>query len=352
MKIQEKLLLKPEDFSPYFKNWRIEGIFNPAAIRRKDGKIILLVRTAERFFSKNKLEYPLAVAGKKFRFKVGKINKYDFFKQEGNMLLLKNNTYRLSNISHFRQVVLNENGFDVEEIKQEPCFFPTEEYEEFGVEDPRIVKLNKDYLMSYVSVSRKNGISSSIAVSRDLLNWKKKGIAFSHQNKDVVLFPEKINGQYVALTRPVGNFNFSKPSIGISYSKDLEYWGKERLLFSPRKNSWEEDRIGAGCPPIKTPRGWLLIYHGVKNKVYSAGAVLLDLKNPSQVMAQSPKSKPLFYPRQNYEKQGFIHNVVFPTGIIQDDKNNVLIYSGTADKFITVKKIKINEILGSLKKCK
>jgi beta-1,2-mannobiose phosphorylase / 1,2-beta-oligomannan phosphorylase len=351
MEIKEKLLLKPEDFKPYFKGWKINGIFNPGAIRRYDGKIVLFIRVAERFSSENKLEYPVSVPGDKFRFKVLKLDKSEFKSQEGNMLLLKDGTHKLSNISHFRRVVLNKNGFDIEKIEQKPAFYPTEEYEEFGCEDCRIVNTGDKYLMSYVSVSSLNGISSSIAISEDLERWEKLGIAFSYENKDSVLFPEKINGEYVALMRPVGNFNFVLPSVWVSYSKDLIYWGKEKCILQPRTGSWDSDRIGSGPPPIKTGKGWLLIYHGVRNKVYSAGAILFDLKDPEKILARSPKNKPLFSPNSKYEKKGFVNNVIFPTGIVEDlDKKSILIYSGAADSFITVKKVLINDILDSLEK--
>lgn len=104
MKIENKLLLKIEDFTPYFKGWRIEGIFNPGAIRDKDGKIELFVRVAERFNSNNKLKYPVAIPGKKFLAKIKSIDKTGFLKQDGNLILRKDNIYRLSNISHFRKL--------------------------------------------------------------------------------------------------------------------------------------------------------------------------------------------------------------------------------------------------------
>ena len=119
METQEKLLLTPAEFKPNLPDWKIEGIFNPGVIRRKDGKIVLYVRVAERFVSDDFLAYPIALPGKKFTFKIERVNSEDFLKQAGNMLLLKNHTYRLSNISHFRKVVLNKNGFDVEKIESE-----------------------------------------------------------------------------------------------------------------------------------------------------------------------------------------------------------------------------------------
>jgi len=353
MNIEKKLLLTPKDFKPYFKDWRLNGIFNPAAVRSKDNKIILYVRVAERFSSKNKLMYPVILPGKQRKFEIQKIDNSIFLKKEGNVLYLKNNTVRISNISHFRKVILDSSGLNVLEIEKEPVFFPEEDQEECGVEDPRIVKIKEKYYMTYVGVSIKEGITTSLAVSKNLRNWERKGILFNHENKDVVLFPEKINNEYVALHRPVGMFNFNNPSIWIAYSKDLVYWGKSKCILHPRRDSsWDNVRIGAGCPPIKTKKGWLLIYHGVNNKTYSAGALLLDLKEPEKIIGQTPINKPLFSPDSDNEKNGFVTNVVFPTGIVEDlDKKSVLIYSGAGDKFITVRKILINDILESLEKC-
>lgn len=342
--------MAPEFFNPYFKDWKIEGVFNPGAIRRKDKKIELFVRIAETFSSKNLLEYPVAVPDNKFNYRIEKIPKNEFVEKQGNVITLKDHMHRLSNISHLRKVVLSPDGYHIEKIEQEPVFYPKEIYEEYGVEDPRIVKIKNEYIMSYVSVSE-FGITSSFAKSPDLINWERLGIIFAIENKDCVLFPNKIRGEYVALTRPVGNFSFEKPSIWISYSKDLKYWGKETSIIHTRENSWDYDRIGAGCPPIKTKKGWLLIYHGVNNNVYSAGAILLDLNNPEKILARTPKNKPLFKPNSKFEKKGFVNNVVFPTGAILDlDKKHLLIYSGTADRYISIKRVLIKDIMNSLER--
>ena len=199
----------------------------------------------------------------------------------------------------------------------------------------------------------KKGVSTSLAVSKNLEKWERKGIIFREQNKDVVLFNEKIKGKYVAFHRPEGFFEFSRPSIWISYSPDLVYWGREKSILQPRRDSWDSDRVGAGAPPIKTKKGWLLIYHGVRRKddttFYSAGAVLFDLKNPEKILARSPAKKPLIEPMKNYEKTGFMNNVIFPTGAIIDLKGkDLLIYCGGADSIVSVKKIRIDDILKSM----
>ena len=333
MKIQEKLLLKPKDFNKGSKGKKIDGVFNPAAVRMKDGRIFLFVRVAE---------------------ELNKIPKKEIEKQNGNVILLRSGVYILSNISHFRRVYLDETGFNVKYISEKPDFTGGGCEAELGVEDPRIVRIGGSYIMTYVSVDLRDWVSTSIALSKDLKNWKRKGIIFRNKNKDVVIFPEKINGRYVSLNRPEGSLKFSGPSISISYSKNLVKWNNKKSIIKTRKNSWDSERIGAGTPPIKTKKGWLFFYHGVslnknKKQIYSAGSVLLNLKNPEKVIARTPTRKPLFKPDKSYEKSGFVNNVVFPTGIILDkNKKDILIYSGAGDKYVTVRKIPIKDILASM----
>jgi beta-1,2-mannobiose phosphorylase / 1,2-beta-oligomannan phosphorylase len=352
MKIIGKLLLTPKDLRPSFPDWTVMGALNPGAIRLPNKKIILFVRVAEQYhLHRGKLVHcPVITTEKGFKTRKEDIKKANILKKEGNIIYLKNGSCRLTTFSHFRKIILNENGFDIEHIGERPIFTGTATEGQYGVEDSRITKIKDKYLLTYVAVSLNEGVSTSLAISKDLVNWNRKGIIFREQNKDVVIFPEKIKGKYVALHRPEGFFNFSKPSIWISYSPDLTYWGKERSIIQPRPGSWEQDRIGSGAPPIKTKRGWLVIYHGVKQrrdtKTYSAGAVLLGLKNPEKILARSPKNKPLFAPSAKHEKRGFISNVVFPTGAVMDqNRRDLLIYSGGADSVISVKKLKLNDIL-------
>ena len=355
MSIETKLLVKPEDLNPSFPNWSIKGVMNPAAIRLPDNKIALFARVAERPTRKGRLFCPVIV-GSDYKTMPEKISKRDIAKQSRDVVYLKSGVCRLTVFSHFRKIILNEDGVDVEHFGERPVFTGTPTEGQYGVEDPRFVKIKRRYLMTYVTVSLHEGVSTSLAVSNDFINWKRKGIIFREQNKDVVIFPEKIKGKYVALHRPEGFFKFSRPSIWISYSPDLVYWGREKSIINPRSNSWDEDRIGSGAPPIKTKYGWLEIYHGVKNikgkkfkKFYSAGAILLDLKNPEKVLARSPVNKPLFEPTHSFEKKGFINNVVFPTGIVPDlNKKDLLIYSGGGDSVITVKKIPLKYIFNNM----
>jgi len=356
MKIINKLLLAPKDFKPSLEELEIDGVLNPAAIRLPNKKIMLYVRVAESYInrdSKKPWQFPIIISKDNYETISEEIPEEEIESRDRNVIYLKSGICRLTNISHFRKVILKEDGFKVESISQTPDFTGIPGDEEYGVEDPRITKIGSNYLMTYVSISKKNGISTSLVLSSDLKKWKRKGIIFSEQNKDCVLFPEKIDGKYVAFHRPETLFEFSKPGIWISHSKDLIYWGKEQSVLKPRLKSWESERVGSGAPPIKTEKGWLLLYHGVylKNEkvVYSVGAALFDLKHPEKIIARSPQDKPLIKPLKPYEKKGYTSNVIFPTGAIQSlNKKDLVIYSGGADSVVSVQKIAIKDILKSM----
>jgi len=277
----------------------------------------------------------------------------------------KDETKRLAFISHLRRIYLDKTGANILKVEQRPGFFGTNEDAELGVEDPRITKIGNKYYMTYVGLSRSENISTYLAESDDCINWKRKGIIFGEQDKDVVLFPEKVMGKYIAYDRPEGNFEFSVPHVWIAFSKDLIHWGElDGMSLSKRKK--EFSRSGAGPPPIKTDKGWLLIFHGVskiskhnfvddfkkffgvkvkdEHDTYAVWAALFDLKNPKKLIARS--NHPIMIPNTKYKSfEG--KNVIFPTGIVEDG-NNLLLYSGVGDTKIMVSKIKLKDIMKCL----
>ena len=339
------LLVKPEDIKPSFPKWEVVGVFNPAAIRLPNNKIILYARVAESAVHEHEGQKMCPYISSKGKTHNLLVKKSEIATEVEEYMFLKEGICRMTHISHLRKITLDETGTKVEKIARVPSFTGTTTEGNFGIEDPRIVKIGKAYLMTYVTISEDMGICGSLATSLDATKWHRKGIIFRKQNKNIALFPEKINGKYVALNRPEGSLNFSDPSIWLSYSPDLKYWGEEKSIIHPRKNSWDEAK--------KTKKGWLLIYHGIKRekdkKTYSAGAALLNLKSPEKIIARSPTNKPLFSPEEEFEKNGFVNQVAFPTGIVPDlDGKSVLIFSGGADKVVTMRKFLIKDILDSL----
>jgi predicted GH43/DUF377 family glycosyl hydrolase len=234
------------------------------------------------------------------------------------------------------------------EVEDEPVLFPAKEgpfevHESQGIEDPRATFLDDTYYVMYTAAS---GYGPRIALAKtdDFHTFERIAVVSEPGNKDGVLFPEKINGQYVRLDRPIGQ---GIGSIWISYSNDLYSWGRSKVLISPRGGYWDSYRIGASAPPIRTEKGWLEIYHGVKmtsgGPIYRTGAVLLDLEDPSQVICRC--SVPLLSPRENYERIGDVGNVVFACGAIVEPNGEIKMYYGAADTSLCVATAKLEELL-------
>src|SRR3989338_6689509 len=374
---KEKVLIKPEDIKPSSNKFEILGTINPAATRLPNGNILLFIRVIEKLKKNdsNRYRYSPRFGGEnKFKIKIDKFKKSEIVHQSDLDFSFKDETKRLTFISHFRKVILDPSGFFLLEIDNKPTFYGIKSDGEFGVEDPRITKIGKTYYMTYVTLSKQGNVSTNLAFSKDCEKWERKGTIFSTQNKDVVLFPEKINNYFFAFNRPEGNFQFSKPNIWLAASTNISYWGKNKPFILTKKIRWDSGRVGAGPPPIKTKEGWLFIYHGVVEEkikdrsiisyieevlgldsskirdTYCAGAVLLDLKNPRKIIAKS--HNPLLYPQKRSEKGTFEHkDVVFPTGIVIDrQEEDILLYSGGGDVVTTVRKILISEIFKKLEK--
>jgi predicted GH43/DUF377 family glycosyl hydrolase len=255
---------------------------------------------------------------------------------------------RLTFISHLR-VVRTRDGRSVDAI-QDARFGPATEYEEFGVEDPRIARLGDTFYLTYVAVSR-HGAATALASTKDFKSFTRHGVIFCPENKDVVLFPEKLGGNYYALHRPNGATPFTKPEMWLASSPDLLHWGQNEH-FLGGSEAWDIGRIGGGTPPLRTAEGWLEIYHGNSRReeqrdigAYSAGALLLDLNHPRHILSAKGQ---ILLPETDFEREGFVPNVVFPTGILERGET-LLIYYGAADTYCAVVEVSVKEILASLK---
>jgi len=353
---KEACLVRPKSVVPCSKEFRVIGTINPAAIRLPNKNILLYVRVIEKLIVDKDKEYyysPRFEGKKSYKIIFDKFRKSKVERGTELDFTFKDGTKRLTFISHFRKVLLSPDGFVVRRIDHGPSFYGLVGDGELGVEDPRFTMIGKKYVMTYVALSRKGNVSTSYATSRDLKNWKRHGVIFRQQNKDVVIFPEKIGGKYFAINRPEGTFQFSKPHMLISESRDLDYWGKPKQLVLGGGGAWDSGRVGAGPPPIRTKSGWLLIYHGVlekgKRSIYSAGAVLLDIKKPWKILAKT--KKPVILPTKSYEKGTFEDkDVVFPTGaVLHQNKKDILIFSGGGDINTTVKQFSLEKIFKVMK---
>lgn len=245
-----------------------------------------------------------------------------------------------------------------------------------SVQDPRVVKIDGLYYMTYALRPCSYGYSptgrgvpdvvkpvypeewekpenyltrSGIAVSEDRVCFKQVGYTtpLDMNDRDNILFPEKINGRFALLRRPeeyIGAaYGTEKPAMWISYSDDLVHW-EEPMLIAVSEQVWEYKKIGGATPPIRTDKGWLTLYHGVdSDNVYRVGAMLLDMEKPEKVAARA--KSPILEPQEYYEKFGlFIPNVVFPTGNVV--KGGLLyIYYGCCDTAISLATVPLDELV-------
>ncbi len=220
---------------------------------------------------------------------------------------------------------------------------PFAKYETRGIEDPRITELEGIYYVMYTAYS-KYGTRIALAKTEDFYHYERIALVSGPGNKDGILFPEKINSEYVRFDRPIGK---GVGSMWVSYSKNLVDWGRSELLMTPRLGLWDSFRIGASVPPIKTEHGWLEIYHGVKKTVagniYRIGTVLTDLEQPHKVIARC--SEPVLSPREDYERIGDVGNVTFACGAVVENSGEIKVYYGAADTCICVATTNFNELI-------
>jgi len=245
-------------------------------------------------------------------------------------------------------IAQSNDGYDFK-VGAEPFLTPSSdsvfgEYEEYGVEDVRISRIDDEFILTYSAYSR-HGVRIGLARTRDFVTVERISLITQSDLRNVVIFPEKINGKYVRLDRP--HSEISKWSIWISYSPDLIHWGNSKLIIKPETYHWDEMKIGPGATPLKTAKGWLNIYHGVfetmSGVVYRLGVALHDLEDPSIIIGVADNW--ILQPEDPWEITGYVSNVVFSCGAVAEDDDNVKIYWGGADSVMCVGSANINELI-------
>jgi beta-1,2-mannobiose phosphorylase / 1,2-beta-oligomannan phosphorylase len=335
-------ILKPSDLRPSSAAMKIECLLNPGVFKFND-QIGLLLRVAERpEQSEGEVTFPIYN-------KKGEIETVRFDKNDPNLdftdprvISYKGKDY-LTTLSHFR-LVWSDDGRVFHESSEYGPIYGRDSLESYGIEDCRVTELDGTFNLTYTMVSHV-GVGVGLIQTKDWKTFDRKGMILPPHNKDCALFTEKVNGKYYALHRP------SSPQLGGNYiwiaeSPDLLHWGNHKCIATTRTSMWDSARIGAGAAPIKTSQGWLEVYHGAnKENHYCLGALLLDLNDPSRVIARS--RQPIMVPTAEYEKTGFFGNVVFTNGhIVEGDI--IRMYYGASDEVICGAELSINEILQSL----
>jgi predicted GH43/DUF377 family glycosyl hydrolase len=207
-----------------------------------------------------------------------------------------------------------------------------------GPEDPRIVKYDDLFHMLYTGYGGRfdGDYRICLATSSNLIAWQRKGVVLDETNKDAAFFPEIIDGHYVMLHR-------RPPDIWIAISDDLIHWREHQILMTPsHEPSWQSEKIGVAGPPISTPEGWLLIYHGVSpERHYCLGAALLDRLDPTKILAR--QQTPILEPELDWEIHGHVPNVVFSCGHVELE-NRLIMYYGGADTAIGAADLDLNKL--------
>lgn len=341
-------LIVPEDVRPSRPDWQVDGTFNAGVVRMGD-ETIMLLRVAESVAgaAPGEVRVPLLEGdGDDWRCTVATLRlddpAYDFADPRMVVLRADPAQVHLTSMSHLR-IARSRNGTDFT-VDDTPFLFPGTRYERFGCEDARLTEIEGRYYINYTAVSDL-GIATGLAVTDDFRAVERLGLIFAPDNRDVCLFPRRIDGQYWCLHRPAPR-HFGIPEIWIARSPDLLCWGDHRRLAGAVPGGWEASKIGGGAPMVETDRGWLQIYHGVDaDQRYGLGALLLDLDDPRIVRARL--DRPLGRPSEAYELRGFFDNVLFSCGAVVEG-NELRVYYGAADRVMALGTVDLADLWAAM----
>ena len=277
----------------------------------------------------------------------------------------------------------SRDGYHFERKLDHPVFSPSVDGFDAGcVEDPRIIKFGDWYYITYAArpfppgkywleevdperqgpelppeapwALRRNVTATGLALTRDFRTWIRAGRLTSPavDDRDVMIFPEKIGGRFYMIHRPMNwvgpQYDTEHPAMWIASGDDLLTWENERLL-ARAEYDWENAKIGGNTPPIRTRDGWLTLYHAVgKDRHYRLGALLLDLEDPTKVIARTRDW--ILQPEESYETEGLYPGVCFPCGKVVIN-GTLFVYYGGADKYVGLATCPLDELLDYLRSC-
>ena len=341
----ENPLVQPADVQPSRPDLEVWRVFNAGATLYQ-GKTILLMRVAERPVpEKGYMSTAFLDPANPARYQILRIRLDDpdlDLADPRGVFFYKGVPY-LYCVSHLRLAV-SEDGRHFR-VAAQPTMLPEFDYEVYGIEDPRITFLDGYYYINYSAIAP-TGVTTCLARTKDFVAFEKLGIIFAPDNKDIAIFPEKVGGQYVCLHRPSMK-QIGTPALWLACSNDLLTWGHHRFVMGPRPGAWDSERVGCGAAPLKTPAGWLEIYHGCNQSIrYCSAAVLLELERPWRVLARS--QEPFLAPQAPYEMRGFLPNVIFHNGLVERGGGQVDLYYGAADTTVCGARMDVEAVLRSL----
>lgn len=337
-------LLRPSDLKPCIPGMEITCLLNPGVFRL-GGKTWLLLRVAERPVQREGIiSFP--VYNTKGEIEVLSFDQNDpqLDATDPRVIKYKGQDY-LTTLSYLRPVCSEDDVHFSEDPAIKPIFGKGFQ-ESFGIEDCRVATMEDGFFLTFTEVSPV-AVGVGLIATKNFKTIRREGMIFPPHNKDCALFEEKIGDKYYAFHRP------SSPELGGNYiwvaeSPDRIHWGRHICVATTREGKWDSARVGAGAAPIRTSEGWLEIYHGAnKENRYCLGALLLDLNDPTKVLARS--DEPIMEPIAPYEKTGFFGNVVFTNGYYMKDADTIQMFYGASDEVICSAEMSVKEILNTLR---
>jgi beta-1,2-mannobiose phosphorylase / 1,2-beta-oligomannan phosphorylase len=334
------------------------GAFNPGMARLPNGNLLLMVRVAEALSEHVKDGYIRTIRWEAGRYVIDPYSLDEVETDDPRKFIIKrfkpNIVYALTSLSWLLPVELTPDGRSIVEIHYSKAVAPDRSSQEYGIEDARISHVGDKYYITTCTVSSERH-ATTLFESDDGLNYRFKGIILDHQNKDMLIFNEKVGNEYYALTRPLGSLYFVTgkssgwipgPSINLAVSPDLMHWKPfDEAFIRPRTGSGFGNRIGGGAPPVLTEKGWLMLYHGVENMgevgIYRTYWALLDKAEPWRIL-QHNDTNPLLEAMnsltENIKDKIYLEDVVFTTGIVED-KDHFIVASGELDLVCRISRI-------------
>jgi len=342
--MKKHLLITPSQVLAFRQDLQVVGVFNPGATI-VDGKLVLVVRVAVKLFEQREGYFAW------LRFIDGKLETewlpLDLFDCDDSRVMrrLCDGKVLLSSVSYFQLVWIDNYRERPEDwqLRMGEIILPQGPYETYGIEDARCTWVDGRCYMTYTSVSS-HGACTSLMTTTNFCTFQRHNVIFVCENKDVVLFPDRVDEKLFALHRPVSATKFCSPEIWTASSIDGVAWGNHELFLSG-SHLFEGDRIGAGTPPVRFDDRYLAFYHASEKAKqpslvgrYVGGLIEMDILD-GKVQLLRKSTEPLLVPTELWELEGFVPNVVFPTAMIHADDQaefNWYVLYGAADTCIGV----------------